>query len=319
MKPIRKTLPLIFLSIISGNALSQKEYDYASAGQAKTLVNPAFTGNNEGLIQDVYSLNNFQKPYQAFQNYLLVDLPILRAKDARNGGLSIGHTNFNYNRGMAVSRQTDLSYSYAIRLGRWGLTPAIQVSHLYRGFDMNKMSFQQALPYGYSLNNSGPKLSKQNVSFSGGVIFNLGDKFTIGAAFYDINNPNIGLMNDISTGIRHSYHASGLIKAGELIDLQPYAHVRIGGLLMEEYADAGLFTRLKFFTLQTAIRVAEYDYYGIVGGSFYFPGFKFGYTANINTYYTHFLTQEVFLAVNFSKLTHRDKVPFRSMMINVGD
>lgn len=285
---------------VSTTLFSQKEYEFASTGQQKLLLNPALAGSTKGVdVQTLYGRHEYFNSYYTGISY-----------NGKKFGFAISNTNYAsapHNR--ELSNQADLGISYNIKLGRKvTLIPALQVSFIekkqyYTNLEFLNPRIDYILP-----DNTGNAQTKRSTVVSPGVLLDINKKITFGAAFYNINQPDMGLNYQEPIYFSQVYHISIVLFKENTISLQPYSIVKLQNIHQYYYETGAYATYRKTFTLHTAIKKAFYwkyvrdytfdrDFYLVAGMSFNYKKIKLGYTL-IACSGSETLMQELFLSAN---------------------
>jgi type IX secretion system PorP/SprF family membrane protein len=307
-----------FFFFVTGNIFAQKEYSFASTGQQKLILNPSFAGSSKGLnVQTVYA-NSFALYSPIIQYYTGVDYGF------KNGfGMGLSFTKHNYGDKLYVSNQVDLTGSYQIRLkNKITIVPSLQASYLQIALDRTKLNFGDYLPYSKTQLPSGVvpqwdvpvvlSTTKKNVTFSTGFILDYNHKITFGVSFFDINQPDVGLMGVNKKYLTQIYHVAGILFNDKIVSLQPYSLLKLQHY-NEQFLEGGFYTNYKMLILQTACRTQfNYSTAGlhntffsvIAGAALSYRKCKFGYTfKSLNTSFKY-SAHEIFFA---ARLGNNDK------------
>ncbi len=310
-----------FLSIF---AFAQKEYSFASTGQQKLLINPAFAGSNKGL--NLQTINAISPKSAFYSNYTAVDF------GGKSFSYGISNTFNSSVNGAYSSNQLDITTNYKITLNsKLTLVPSLQASYFSRKVDGSKIPYQDLMnidknistPYlPYSQQDYSIVRKKHNFSASSGLLLDINKKITFGVAVYDINQPDKGLLGSQKLALSQVYHISGILFNENKVQLQPYSVLR----LQREgyrYYEVGAYTSYKLFSLHTGFRnEISYNYKDIttvrsrsinlmVGANVTYKKVKLGYTYIAMDGGSN--THEIFLSAN---LFNKDKSAQRSLMVN---
>jgi len=318
---------LLITAFLSAHVFAQKEYTFGSTGQQKLLINPSFAGNLKGLNVQLLGAaikgNKFSTPL--ISHYAGIDYGFKRA------GLFLSNTNVNKNNSAYVSNQADLGVNYNIALNsKIHLIPSIQVSYIERRIDAKKLTYLDIFELDHNYDFSHyinyqsqlPTYIIRNASFSSGLLIDINKKLTFGAAFYDINQPNMGIVGINALRFSQVYHLSGVLFTEEKVQLQPYSVVKLqrNG---NRYYEVGAYTSYRAFSLHTGFRnEISYNYkdfstiqsqwvYFLLGAHVTYKKIKFGYTYKTIDGYPN--AHELFFSCN---LFNKDKSSQRSLMIN---
>jgi hypothetical protein len=309
-----KHLPLICGSLLlfsSTRLFSQENYVFASTGQQKLIINPALAATTKGL--ELQTLSGYHPGSSFLTNYTGVCYGLkgfafgLSNTCTFNGDIY----NYYYSYGDQISNKSDVSISYKIRLGKKvTLVPSVQASVIYRKFNnavypMWCGDFNYIAPY--------YPATRYNMSASSGILLDLNKVFTFGAAFYNLNQPDIGVLYPNRMGVTQMYHLSGLLFKNKKINLQPYAILKIDGMPnYNNYIEGGLYATYRILSLQLATRNGDQV---ITGASANYKGFRLGYTMNLH-YYSYLYRgplHEMYLSAG---IFNKNKQPQRNLMLN---
>jgi hypothetical protein len=255
---------IMLLTLSVGTLFSQQNYDFASIGQQKLLVNPAFCASSDGL--NVQTLAAFHSGI--FANYTGASYSV------KGLGIGISNTVFTekytgyqyYER--YTSNQTSLSLAFKIKLGsRVSLIPSLQGSF---------SNITQRSPF--------TTVNSTIGSFSSGLVMDINKILTLGAAFYDMLSSEPGAYYPSLTKV---FHASLLLFKDKKVNFQPYALTKLYGS-DEGYFEGGAYTSYKIFSLQTAFRIGDISTGGLTAGlHVHLAKMRFGYTyCTNNSFFT---------------------------------
>ena len=298
---MKSTLSILFFSGIlfftNTKISAQKEYSFASSGQQKLILNPAFAGSAKGInVQSLYASSTSYDYYSVVQMYFGADYGF------NNGfGAGLSFTKHNYFQKLYVSNQVDLTGAYKLKLkNNITLIPSLQVSFIQIDLDRTKLNTGEINPNPPYNNTSLKKgfipqweivsaQNKQNVSFSSGFIMDINHKLTFGISVYDFNQPDVGLMSVSKRALTQIYHMSGVLFKDKTVSIQPYSVLKLQHY-NEQYLEGGFYTSYKMLSVQTAVR-PRFDYvvgslsslhsvfFGVISGvNFNYKKCKIGYT-----------------------------------------
>lgn len=316
---------LMILSVLNAALFAQKEYNFASTGQQKLLLNPSFVGSSKGI--NLQTLGAINRGASFYSNYTGIDY------GGRSFSYGISNTVNRLGNGIYISDQLDITTAYKIKLNsKVTLIPSIQASYLTRKVDGSKIPFEdlmridQNIPNAYSLPYSQQDYrivrKKYNFSASSGVLLDINEKITFGVAVYDINQPDRGLLGTSKLALSQIYHISGVLFSEKKVQLQPYSVLK----LQREgsrYYEVGAYTSYKLISLHTGFRnEIAYNYkdistvrsqwvYFLLGAHVTYKKVKLGYTYMVIDGYND--THELFFSVN---LFNKDKSQQRNLMLN---
>ncbi|MBA2611205.1 MAG: type IX secretion system membrane protein PorP/SprF [Bacteroidetes bacterium] len=323
---LKITFQSLFFLFLSTKYIAQKEYSFASTGQEKLLINPAFAGNSNGLNIQTLNASNNSFPFTA--SYVGVDY------GTKKFSYALSNNYFDYKYGLYKGIQTDLSANYKLNLNdKLTLVPSLQVSYLERRLDMSKLSFDDMAFLGVGYNPFlipewpqdyySTRQTKRNISFSSGLLLDINKTITFGVSVYDLNQPDQGLLGTQKRALTQVYHVSGILFKEKPVTLQPYSILKIQ-VANQNYYQIGAYTSYKLFSLHTAIRnnfiynskdlssISSRWVYLVAGVTFTYKNIKAGYTLN-NLYGAKLNAHELFISAN---LFNKNKVTQRNLMLN---
>jgi len=291
------TLGAVCLSTV---LLSQKEYEFASTGQQKLLLNPALAGNTKGFdVQTLYARHKYFNSYYTGISY-----------NGKKFGFAISNTNYaSVPHSRDLSNQTDLGISYTIKLGqKVTLVPALQVSYIEKKQYYTNLEFLNPLIDYYLPYNTDNAQTKRAGIVSTGFLLDFHKKITFGAAFYNINQPDMGINYNEPVCFSQAYHVAMLLFKENKISLQPYFVVKLQNIHQYYYETGAYATYKNTVTLHTGIKKAFYSkyvhdytfddaFYLVAGVSLNYKTLRLGYTA-IASGGSETFAHELFLSAN---------------------
>ncbi|MBA3683536.1 MAG: type IX secretion system membrane protein PorP/SprF [Bacteroidetes bacterium] len=319
-----KTNLIVILALLNAALFAQKEYNFASTGRQKLLINPSFAGSSKGLNIQTLGASNSKGSF--YSNYTGVDY------GGRSFSYGISNTFNSSGNGAYSSNQLDITTSYKIKLNsKLTLIPSLLASYFTRKVDGSKLPFQDLMnidqciptPYlPYQPQDYRIVRSKNNFSASSGLLLDINKKITLGVAVYDINQPDKGLLETQKIALSQVYHISGILFTEKKVQLQPYSILKLqrNG---NRYYEVGAYTSYKLVSLHTGFRnTINYNYkdistiqsrsvYFLLGAHVTYKKVKLGYTyMSIDGYHD---AHELFFSAN---LFNKDKSMQRSLMVN---
>jgi type IX secretion system PorP/SprF family membrane protein len=194
-------------------SLSGQDPALLNTNQNLIALNPSYAGSN-GLLRNQFSYRNVWPEFRGGHTLMLNSADVFLK--GINGGVAASAQFEQQSSGLYTSWTSNLAYAQHFTLceGAMKVVPSVQLGYFVKQLDVNSITFGQGLVTQWSPSN-GAVARKQNVTLSSGFLMQCDRGLSAGAYFFQINQPDEGLLGESPLPLRSVQHISYSFKMGE--------------------------------------------------------------------------------------------------------